>query len=86
MHPNNELMALFVDFFISDTGEDFISSDLLLIFVRGTAPDSQCISIDIVDDVDFEESQNFSLSIMTISPSIATAGESAAVVIQDNNG
>ena len=54
--------------------------------MRGTAPNSQCISIDIVDDVDFEESQNFSVSIMTISPSIATIGEFVTVVIQDNNG
>ena len=72
--------------FISDAGEDFSSNDLLHIFVRGTLPDSQCISIDIVDDADFEESQNFSVSIMTISPPIATAGEFATVVIQDNNG
>ena len=72
--------------FISDIGEDLSSNDLLHIFVRGTAPDSQCISIDIVDDADFEESQNVSVSIMTISPSIATAGEFATVVIQDNNG
>ena len=54
--------------------------------MRGTAPDSQCISIDIVDDMDFEESQNYSVSIMTISPPIAAAGEFATVVIQDNNG
>ena len=72
--------------FISDVGEDFSSNDLLRVFVSGTAPDSQCISIDIMDDVDFEESQNFSVSIMTISPSIATAVEFAIVVIQDNNG
>ena len=71
---------------ILDEGDDFSSNDLLLTFVSGAAPDTQCISIDVVDDVDFEESQNFSVSIMTISPPIAAAGEFATVMIQDSNG
>ena len=58
----------------------------MLKFVSGAAPDTQCITIDIVDDMDFEESHNFSISIMTITPSIAFSGELTSVVIQDNNG
>ena len=54
--------------------------------MSGAAPDTQCITIDIVDDMDFEESHNFSISIMTITPSIAFSGELTSVVIQDNNG
>ena len=54
--------------------------------MSGTAPETQCITIDIVDDMDFEESQSFFVSIMTIFPSFASAGESTTVVIQDNNG
>ena len=71
---------------ILDEGEDFSSNDSLLTFVSGAAPDTQCITIDIADDMDFEETQNFSVSIMTITPSIAFAEELASVVIQDNNG
>ena len=71
---------------ILDEGEDFSSNDLLLKFVSGAAPDTQCITIDIVDDMDFEESHSFYASILTITPPVAPSGEFATVVIQDNNG
>ena len=71
---------------IIDEGEDFSSDDLLLAFVSGAAPDTQCITIYIVDDMDFEESQSFSVSIISISPSFVLAGEFATVVVQDNLG
>ena len=71
---------------LSDEGEDFSSNDSLLRFVSGPAPDTQCIAIDIVDDMDFEENHSFSVSIMNIKPSIAFAGLPTSVVIQDNNG
>ena len=71
---------------ILDEGEDFNSNNLLLTFVSGAAPDTQCITIDIVDDFDFEESESFSLSISSITTSAPPTGELATVVIQDNNG
>ena len=71
---------------LSDEGEDFYSNDSLLTFVSGPAPDTQCIAIDIVDDMDFEENHSFSVSIKNIKPSIAFAGSLASVVIEDNNG
>ena len=71
---------------ILDEVEDFSSNNSLLTFVSGAASDTQCISIDIVDDMDFEETQLFSLSIITIWPSFVSAGEHATVFIQDNNG
>ena len=54
--------------------------------MSGAAPETQCITIDIVDDMDFEENHSFSVSIMNITPPIGFAGELASVVIQDNNG
>ena len=54
--------------------------------MSGAAPDTQCITIDIVDDMDFEESHIFSVSIINVAPFIAPFGEFATVAIQDNNG
>ena len=54
--------------------------------MSGAAPDTQCISIDIVDDTDFEENQHFSVSISNTVPPFNPTMELATVVIQDNNG
>ena len=54
--------------------------------MSGEAPDSQCITIDIVDDMDFEESHSFYASILTITPPVAHSDEFATIVIQDNYG
>jgi len=46
-----------------------------------------CISIDIVDDNNFEGDHEFQVQILNIAPSIASgAGNLAPVMIQDNNG
>ena len=71
---------------IIDREEDFSWNNSLLTFVSGAAPDTQCITIDIVDDMDFEDTQSFSVSTIIISPPFATTSESTTVVIQDNNG
>ena len=67
-------------------GEDFSFREPLLLFLHGAASDTQCITIDIVDDVDFEESQNFSATIISLSQLVSTVGEFAVVIIEDNNG
>ena len=54
--------------------------------MSGEAPDSQCITIDIVDDMDFEESHSFYASILTITPPVAHSDEFVTIVIQDNYG
>ena len=51
--------------------------------------DSQCITIDIVDDDTYEEDQHFMVEIKSVAPTTsATVGSlnSASVTIQDNNG
>ena len=54
MHSSSLIYHLYLD-----NGEDFNSNNLLLTFVSGAAPDTQCITIDIIDDLDFEENQSF---------------------------
>ena len=81
MHSSSLIYHLYLD-----NGEDFNCNNLLLTFVSGAAPDTQCITIDIIDDLDFEENQSFSLSISSITASAPPTSELATVVIQDNNG
>ena len=48
---------------------------------------TECISIDIIDDDDFEGAHSFEVVLSSITPSVASGtGDVAAVVIQDNNG
>ena len=75
-------------------GEDYLlhpATLTLLTFVSGTVSngDEQCIEIDITDDDIYEEEQQFSVSIASVSnPSAAQIGSPNPItkIIQDING
>ena len=75
-------------FIAPDEGDDYtVMSDSTTFGSGATNGDTACISIDIVDDDDFEGDHDFLVQILSISPSIASGGGSlATVTIQDNNG
>ena len=75
-----------------DNGLDFVTpmmSDLIVTFTEGSGNGtSDCFTIEILDDNDFEGDHEFGLSVMSVSPAgIATpfAGF-AQVTIMDNDG
>ena len=69
-------------------GSDYVDVSTQVTFPSGTTTngDTECLSIVIIDDNDFEEDQNFQVQIGMITPSIASGTGSALVTIQDNNG
>ena len=77
---------------LSDDPEDFsVTTSTYVTFPSGTTSDgdSQCITIDIVDDDIYEEDQHFMVEIKSATPTTsASVGSpnSASVTIQDNNG
>ena len=72
--------------------EDFaVNTSTRLTFTSGITSngDSECVEISIIDDDIYEDDQQFTVSIATVSPpSIAEIGfpSSMILTIQDNNG
>ena len=77
-------------FIIAVSGEDFalLSSNTIVTFLTGsTNADPECIQISIIDDDIYEEDQDFSVSIDSISlTTAATIGTPIVITIQDSNG
>ena len=69
-----------------DAGTDFSTTNSAMTFTSGTRPSSECITVNIVNDNDFEGGHNFVASITSITPPIALTGSTTTVFIQDNNG
>ena len=69
-----------------DAVTDFSTTNSAMTFTSGTSPSSECITVNIVNDNNFEGSHNFVVSITSITPPIAPTGSTTTVFIQDNNG
>ena len=71
---------------ILDEGTDFSTSNSALTFTRGTNPNTECITVAIMPDNDFEGSHNFVVSIVSIMPPVAPVDSVTTVFIEDING
>lgn len=63
--------------------------DLTVTFTSGAVfnGDTECITVVIVDDNDFEAEQTFEVLLSLITPDVASGtGSMATVVIEDNSG
>ena len=77
-------------FIIPDEGDDYIAPMAQQVtFTSGAVSNGHtaCISIEIIDDNDFEEEHTFDVLLSSITPSIASVtGGLTTVEIHDNNG
>ena len=64
------------------------AADLIVTFTEGSENDaSDCFQIEILDDDDFEGDHEFGISVMSVSPGIATPFAGLAqITIMDNDG
>lgn len=78
----------FYCFYTPAQGSDYVDVDPQVTFTNGTANnDSECIYIEIIDDIDFEDEHDFHVNISMITPPIASGiGDVISVTIQDNSG
>lgn len=69
-------------------GSDYTPLNTQVIFPSGASNfQTQCVTIGIVDDNNFEGNQNFQVQISGITPPVASGtGSAVPVTIQDNNG
>lgn len=74
--------------FYPEEGSDYSAIDTQVVFSSTAVEgESQCISIGIIDDEDFEDAHDFTVKICGIEPPIANGLNSTVpVTIQDNNG
>ena len=76
---------------LSDNGVDFIVNDPAMVTFDEGAVDgeTECISISIVNDNDFENDHSFQAQIMAVSPAdkpTVLDSTLATILIQDNDG
>ena len=76
---------------LSDNGDDFIVDDPAIVtFEEGAVDgDTECISISILNDNDFENDRSFQAQFMAVSPADKPTeldSARATILIQDNDG
>lgn len=74
----------------SVVGEDYtVDTATTIVYASGTSDLMRCIDITILDDDIYEENQDFSVTLQTMSPAsviVFGAPNSITKTIQDNNG
>lgn len=76
-------------FYLPDEVSDYNPMGLEVTFTSGAVfnGDTECITVEIVDDADFEAEQTFEVLLSLITPNVASGtGDVAEVIILDNNG
>ena len=76
-------------FYLPDEVSDYNPMGVEVTFTSGAVfnGDTECITVGIVDDADFEAEQTFEVLLSLITPNVASGtGDVAAVIILDNNG
>lgn len=78
--------ALF--FFLVEPADYTMTSQVVLFPANSPPPPQMCINIDIIDDLDVESAEVFTVTAVSPAPNVqfSPGGDTASVFIADNDG